>query len=142
QDTSPVQLALFVELHALAGRSAWVGDRKQCILEYAGADPTLMDAIARWVPASGGQVEALGHNWRSRPELVEFCSQLFSRGLEAHGFAPSEVSMNATRPALPVLAPLPPLGMFWLSGKSREGDLAAIAQGVVRLLADPAATPV
>ena len=39
QDTSPIQLALFMRLHALAGRSTWVGDRKQCIFEFAGADP-------------------------------------------------------------------------------------------------------
>ncbi|MBC7052027.1 UvrD-helicase domain-containing protein, partial [Salmonella enterica subsp. enterica serovar Enteritidis] len=30
QDTSPIQLALFLRLHMLAGRSVWVGDRKQC----------------------------------------------------------------------------------------------------------------
>ena len=61
QDTSPVQLALFVRLHALADRSTWVGDRKQCIFEFAGADPTLMEALARWVARGGRRPPAAPH---------------------------------------------------------------------------------
>jgi ATP-dependent helicase/nuclease subunit A len=51
QDTSPVQLALFTRLHELSGRNIWVGDPKQCIFEYAGADPELMNA--RWNSGNG-----------------------------------------------------------------------------------------
>lgn len=142
QDTSPVQLALFMKLHELAGRSTWVGDRKQCIFEYAGADPTLMDAIARWVPAAGGKTDALPDNRRSRPELVELCSRLFARALAAQGYAAAEVEMAARREALPELAGLPPSGVFWMHGKSRDADASAIAEGVERLLRDPDATPV
>ncbi|MEO8899956.1 MAG: UvrD-helicase domain-containing protein, partial [Polyangiaceae bacterium] len=55
QDTSPIQLALFMRLHALCKESVWVGDRKQCIFEYAGADPTLMEAVNQWAGQSGGE---------------------------------------------------------------------------------------
>jgi len=142
QDTSPVQLALFTELHQLSGSSTWVGDRKQCIFEYAGADPTLMDAVAQWVSSSGGQTGVLLDNWRSRPELVEFCSQLFSVALKVHGYAREEVAMTPQRPAPAALAGLPPLGLWWLQTKSQEGDAEAIAEGIVRLLQTPEATPV
>src|SRR5207245_11109542 len=65
QDTSPLQLALFVRLHQLAKRSTWVGDRKQCIFEYAGADSTLMETVTDWVRESGGTIQRLPNNWRS-----------------------------------------------------------------------------
>ena len=85
QDTSPVQLALFVRLHALAQRSTWVGDRKQCIFEFAGADPTLMEALTKWVADEGGRSEQLPSNYRSRPELVDACSRLFAAAFARHG---------------------------------------------------------
>src|SRR5690606_18466805 len=85
QDSSPVQLALFSRLHTLCGRSLWVGDRKQCIFEYAGADPSLMEAVSHWVEEAGGQTEMLVNNYRSRPELVELVSACFSRAFAVHG---------------------------------------------------------
>src|SRR5690606_37330302 len=62
QDTSPVQLALFLALHELCGRSTWVGDPKQCIFEYAGADPALMEAVTDWIDQSGGSSETTLQN--------------------------------------------------------------------------------
>lgn len=44
QDTSPIQLAIFLKLAELAGRSVWVGDRKQAIFGFRGTDPTLMSS--------------------------------------------------------------------------------------------------
>ena len=56
---APFSSRCSARLHALAGRSLWVGDRKQCIFEYAGADPVLMDAVAGWVERDGGSAGAL-----------------------------------------------------------------------------------
>ncbi|MFX6035901.1 UvrD-helicase domain-containing protein, partial [Acinetobacter baumannii] len=42
QDTSPLQLALFVELAKLAKRSVWVGDPKQAIYGFRGTDARLI----------------------------------------------------------------------------------------------------
>jgi ATP-dependent exoDNAse (exonuclease V) beta subunit len=148
QDTSPIQLALFVRLHALAKRSVWVGDRKQCIFEYAGADPLLMDAVAEWVDRTGGKWDRLGGNYRSRTALVEACSELFVAALNRHGFRPDEVTVTAERDAK--LAPesrakldaLPPMGLFCLEAGNAREDAEAIAEGVRRILADPDATPV
>ena len=138
QDTSPIQLALFARLHAICGRSVWVGDRKQCIFEYAGADPALMEAAARWVDENGGDTEVLNVNHRSRPELVEAAALLFSAGFARHGHAEHEVATTATRRLSLELEELAPLGVWWLRGK----EAPALASGVARLLADPASTPV
>jgi len=140
QDTSPIQLALFLRLHALAGRSTWVGDRKQCIFEYAGADPALMDSVAAWVEASGGARDRLRDNYRSRPELVRACSELFAAALLRHGFPREEVMVDPVREAHPALDTLPPLGLFCLETETKHESAEALAEGVRRLVADPAGT--
>ncbi len=142
QDTSPIQLALFVKLHAFTGRSVWVGDRKQCIFEYAGADPLLMDAVAGWVAQSGGRREVLPGNYRSRRELVTACSELFTSAMGRHGFARDEVAVEARREEPDELAALPPMGLWYLEGKNKEDDAESLAEGVARLLREPVETRV
>jgi len=138
QDTSPVQLALFARLHAICGRSVWVGDRKQCIFEYAGADPALMEAVSAWVTTQGGEREHLEYNRRSRPELVQFTTTLFAAAFAEHGYSEREVQATPWRPALSELSPLPALGLWWLEGKEH----LALAEGVARLLGTTSASPV
>jgi ATP-dependent exoDNAse (exonuclease V) beta subunit len=138
QDTSPIQLALFMRLHELCANSVWVGDRKQCIFEYAGADPALMEAVTRWATECGGQRDFLVHNYRSRPELVEATSTLFSAAFARHGYTAEEVATTAKRDRLPELEGLPPVGLWWLNGQEH----AALAEGVARLLAKPSDTPI
>ncbi len=139
QDTSPVQLALFTRLHALANRSTWVGDRKQCIFEFAGADPTLMEALTKWV---GKATEQLPLNRRSRPELVEACSHLFAAAFARHGYRPGEVDVKPARVTPKALESLPPIGYWALEVKNQEDEADAIAEGVRRLIAAPRDTPV
>jgi ATP-dependent exoDNAse (exonuclease V) beta subunit len=138
QDTSPIQLALFARFHQFTRRSIWVGDWKQCIFEYAGADPTLMDSVTRWVNSHGGKTEVLPRNFRSRPELVESISLLFTRALERHGQSSGEVVAHANREALPQLESLPPFGVWKMNSKTER----ALAAGVARLLSEPGATTV
>jgi len=138
QDTSPIQLALFMRLHELCENSVWVGDRKQCIFEYAGADPALMEEVTSWATQSGGQREFLVHNYRSRPELVTATSTLFSAVFARHGYTFEEVVTTAKRKPLPELDGLAPVGLWWLNGQEQ----AALADGVARLLEKPSATPV
>ena len=142
QDTSPVQLALFVRLHALTGRSTWVGDRKQCIFEFAGADPALMEAVTTWVRDSGGATPALDRNWRSRPELNEACSALFASAFARHGVRPEDVVVKPQRITPQGLEGLAPLGLWWLEATSDAVEAGLLAEGVRRLLESPAATPV
>jgi ATP-dependent exoDNAse (exonuclease V) beta subunit len=142
QDTSPLQLALFTRLHALGGRTLLVGDRKQCIFEYAGADPALMEAVDRWVRSTGGTTETLPRNYRSRPELVEATSALFAPAFARFGTPAEEVIVSAERQSPAEQAALPPLGVFWLDSANGEEDAAAMAAGIGRLLARPELTPI
>jgi ATP-dependent helicase/nuclease subunit A len=142
QDTSPIQLALFVRLHVLAGQSTWVGDRKQCIFEFAGADPTLMESLTKWVADAGGTTEQLPTNWRSRPELVDACSRLFAASFARHKYRFEEVEVTAERSTPPELAMLPPFGLWALDVKNKTDEADALAEGMRRLLAAPAETPV
>jgi len=140
QDTSPIQLALFTGLHRIVGRSTWVGDRKQCIFEFAGADPTLMEAVSTWAARDGGDTQQLEGNWRSRPELVEACSHLFAAAFARHGLGPGDVVVGAKRRARST--DLPPLGLWSLSANNTEEEAAAIADGVHRMLANAGDTPI
>ncbi len=75
QDTSPIQLALFLELNELAGQSIWVGDPKQAIYGFRGTDPQLMEEVTKLI----GSTQTLDKSWRSRETLVRFCNAIFSR---------------------------------------------------------------
>jgi ATP-dependent helicase/nuclease subunit A len=96
QDTSPIQLALFMKLAALADKVIWVGDVKQAIYGFRGSDPELMQAVLRGVVQGGGVTDVLPHSWRSRPALVQYVNQIFvptfADSLDAH-----EVALDAQR---------------------------------------------
>jgi ATP-dependent helicase/nuclease subunit A len=71
---------------------AAVGDRKQSIYEFRGADVSLFQTLAARARAgaAGLRLHALRRSWRSRPRLVEFSNQLFARLLisdDPEGFA-------------------------------------------------------
>lgn len=142
QDTSPVQLALFLKLHRLAARSSWVGDPKQCIFEFAGADPDLMHAVTDWVGARGGTIERLGKNYRSRPELVQACSRLFAGAFAAQGLKEEDVIVVPDRTPVIGAAELPPFGIWALDVSNKDKAARAVAEGLQRMLASPSETPV
>ena len=74
QDTSPIQLALFLELNGLVGKSTWVGDPKQSIYGFRGTDSQLMDEATKLIH----DTSTLGKSWRSREILVQFTNAVFS----------------------------------------------------------------
>jgi len=74
QDTSPIQLALFLKLNELAGRSVWVGDPKQSIYKFRGTDPKLMEEVTKQLETT----QTLGDSWRSQKALVDFSNAVFS----------------------------------------------------------------
>jgi len=67
QDTSPLQLALFMQLAALARETVWVGDVKQAIYGFRNSDPELIKAIVDQVRKVGTLAEPLAKSWRSTP---------------------------------------------------------------------------
>ncbi len=74
QDTSPIQLALFLALNSLAGKAVWVGDPKQAIYGFRGTDPQLMNEIVGQI----GTSQVLDCSWRSKENLLSFTNALFS----------------------------------------------------------------
>ena len=78
QDTSPIQLAIFLRLSEFAKRSIWVGDPKQSIYGFRGADPQLMQAV---IESLGGlqKENILDKSWRSREDIVHLCNDIFCR---------------------------------------------------------------
>lgn len=79
QDTSPIQLAVFVELAKLARRSVWVGDPKQAIYGFRGTDSRLIAAVLGAIPSWGGTLGApLTNSHRSVPSLVRLVNEAFT----------------------------------------------------------------
>jgi ATP-dependent exoDNAse (exonuclease V) beta subunit len=137
QDTSPLQLLLFMRLAALAKRSIWVGDQKQAIFGFRGTDPALMDAAVEGL-LGGVAPQILGDSWRSRPGLVSLTSELFAQAFAPHGIPRERVVL---RPTLnPEPAGLGATLEWWpIDAKNKLEGLAGLADGVRRLLVDPTA---
>jgi ATP-dependent helicase/nuclease subunit A len=101
QDTSPIQLDIFLQLSQLATHSIWVGDPKQSIYGFRGADPALMQAI---INASGGVKDEniLKQSWRSRPDIVHAVNAIFTKAFP--GLPAEQVVLS---PAFKEAAPSP-----------------------------------
>lgn len=92
QDTSPLQLAVFLRLAKLARHSVWVGDTKQAIYGFRGADPVLMQAAVRGI--GHNPANDLKDSWRSRQCLVEFTNAFFTAAFGQYGYTPEMVELN------------------------------------------------
>jgi ATP-dependent helicase/nuclease subunit A len=133
QDTSPLQLALFLELSRIAPESIWVGDPKQAIYGFRGADPELMEQAVGAL-LGGAVPEALTRSYRSRAPLVALTNRLFVPAFEADGVPKVLVELDA---ADVDDARLGPVCERWrLSTRTREQDAAAVARCTMELLSD------
>jgi ATP-dependent helicase/nuclease subunit A len=89
QDTSPLQwrnIFPLVENSLAAGGSLFVvGDTKQAIYGFRQADYTIMRSLEEEnpFPSAGHSLAELDTNWRSRPRILEFISQVFQRNATA-----------------------------------------------------------
>ncbi|KAB2764339.1 AAA family ATPase [Brucella anthropi] len=84
QDTNPVQFALLWQLGANVPRTLLVGDVKQSIMGFQGADPRLSQALAKSNPAS---TQPLDRNWRSTPAVMKFVNAM-GEGLFSEDYNP------------------------------------------------------
>ncbi|THH41339.1 UvrD-helicase domain-containing protein [Neolewinella litorea] len=148
QDTSPIQLAIFLRLSQLARQSIWVGDPKQSIYGFRGAEPRLMAAVMQ----ANGPIDPANiqrQSWRSREDLVYACNSLF---VSAFPDIPAEeVSLDPVRlregsrfspPESPEMAAHSGLvhWHFEPEGKTRHSAVfmqSTLAKAVRELLANP-----
>lgn len=128
QDTSPIQLALFLKLGQLAKQVVWVGDVKQAIYGFRGGDDALMTAVLDHLPDLNGEKEVLPNSWRSRPSLVGFVNELF--GAAFPKLASPDVVLTAKRPEFTGTAALED---WILEGNVAEQHLG-IAAGIETLV--------
>lgn len=137
QDTSPIQLALFLRIARIARRNFWVGDPKQSIYGFRGSDPDLMSAVAGRIAAeSGGSRETLTKSYRARPGLLKLFNDVFIPAFEPQGIPrPQSECRDAERADAPGQAI--PLAVWQVAGSNKETRVAALAGGVRRMLADP-----
>lgn len=77
QDTNPIQFAFLWHLIGAGIQSILVGDSKQSIMGFQGADPRLFDALLKHPEAD---VRSLENNWRSQPALLDIINS-FTQGL-------------------------------------------------------------
>lgn len=136
QDTSPIQLALFLRLADAAGEAVFVGDRKQSIFAFRGTDPVLMEAVMQ----SLGDVQVLSNNWRSQPALVAFTSAIFALAMGRQGMPEKEVRLAPRVTA--IASEIPRLNCWRLDTKNQSDDWAALAAGIRQTLAEPDRWPV
>lgn len=106
QDTEPVQVELIEQLcdrRPEAGRLFFVGDFKQSIYRFRGADPHVFRRLREKLPPEGRL--PLSQNFRSQPAILDFVNALFEEE-----FAPG---YEALRPARPQLGPRPGVEFLW-----------------------------
>jgi ATP-dependent helicase/nuclease subunit A len=85
---------------------AAVGDRKQSIYEFRGADVSVFERLAQQIERNGGTRHFLQHNRRSSPELLGFFNALFARVMVGNGeerdyevaYVPEEDDLRPVRP--------------------------------------------
>lgn len=131
QDTSPIQLALFLKLAEFAREIYWVGDIKQAIYGFRGSDTALMKAILDALTAMGGSKEVLDRSWRSRRPLVELVNEIFVPTFSATLNA-DEVQLTAERKE-PLAGAA--FANWHLNGSNAGKRIAALGVGVSQFMA-------
>ena len=96
QDTSPIEMSLFLEMSRLVPDVTFVGDAKQAIYGFKGTDPSLMAAVAAKVAErrDASAVETLRYSWRSKKNLIDFVNGVFVPAFAMDGMAPDSVRLE------------------------------------------------
>lgn len=86
QDTNPVQAQIFSKWYEFAGNSFWVGDNKQSIYRFRGADLNFIRSITAGIPS-----ESLDTSYRSRKKIVDLTNTLFQPQFGPDGDYPADL---------------------------------------------------
>lgn len=130
QDTSPIQLALFLKLNDCSSKgSIWVGDPKQAIYGFRGADSKLMKAV---VTAMNLNKQTLQHSWRSRKNLVRLANEIFTRVFSPMDRGDIVLAIPEERRAEAVGGEIE--AWHLCNGSSQVKRAAALARGIADLI--------
>lgn len=128
QDCSPLQVKIFSRLSELVEHSYWVGDNKQAIYGFRASDPSLTGKVSEIIdntPENGNKTQTLEYSYRSVPEIVKVCNNIFTQVF--HDIPTEKVELKETRKSQPQIKPL----IIWT-----EVDNDKIAEGVAAMVAN------
>ena len=127
QDTNPLQAVLLWAMKKAGIPTLVVGDTKQAIMGFQGADARLMEALEQ-----GPDTESLPNNWRSQPDLMEICNG-FGAALFSDSYEPLAPKANSSK--------LKPLEVIrFKSRPKRDGHRVRalhVGQRLIELLENP-----
>lgn len=132
QDSSPLQLAVFTALAGLVEESTWVGDPKQAIYGFRGADTDLTQAAFAGAASQGESADVLATSWRSRQGIIDLSNALFTPAFDRMGLPAANhafAGTNRSEAGFDRAA----LGWWTLTGKVDEQAQALAAQVVACL---------
>ena len=115
QDTDPLQVELVRALCdgcVADGKLFFVGDYKQSIYRFRGADPHVFRQLRDEIPPEGQL--PLTRNFRSQPAVIDFVNCLF-----AGEMGPQYEPLEAHRPQL---GPSPAVGFLWAMEPEESDD--------------------
>jgi len=133
QDTSPIQLALFLKLSEAADEAVFVGDVKQAIYGFRGSDPELMQAVLKKVEADGGKKEILDRSYRSRPYLVEYVNEVFTQAF-ADTIPEDQIRLTPVRSDPQDMRDDTAVEKWELKGRSIPVRARELGQGILELV--------
>ena len=130
QDTNPLQFSLLWLLQRAGIPTLIVGDLKQAIMGFQGADPRLMEQLLDYDEANA---ETLDKNWRTQPSLMPFINTM-GLALFGDGYATLAAQTDdGFQAPLEVLEhPKPPSG-----GSKKPTRTLRVAERIKSLLDDP-----
>ena len=105
------------ELHP--GKLFFVGDEKQSIYRFRGADVSVFKQLSDELTGSGGRSLELKNNYRSDPGLIGGFNRIFSQVM-GEGSEPWEATFSPLLPGLDDGDDPLPVTLFFLDGKQRS----------------------
>ena len=127
QDSSPIQVRIFNTLSELVAASYWVGDPKQAIYGFRGADTELTKSVADMIAKNPScNIHTLDTCRRSVPEIIGLVNEIFVPAF-CGVLTEEQVRLNAHRKTIPDATPL----RYWaLKGRNKDQRAASLVNKI------------
>ena len=130
QDSSPIQVRIFDALSELVEESYWVGDPKQAIYGFRGADTELTTSVVDMLASDKTcTIESLNTCHRSVPEIIKLVNDIFVPAFDGI-LTREQVYLNAHRESIADSMPV----RYWPIEGKNEGERAANLVDKIRYL--------
>lgn len=132
QDSSPIQVRIFDALSELVKESYWVGDPKQAIYGFRGADTELTTSVVDMLASDKTcTIESLNTCHRSVPEIIKLVNDIFVPAFDGI-LTRKQVYLNAHRESIADSMPV----RYWpIEGENADVRAAKLVDKIRYLLA-------